>query len=169
MSEYDAIVVGGGPAGVSLAYTLSKLGKSVILLDKKKQDQIGNKTCGDALDGKSPTILNEAFGLEMPHGDEVSDVLNTMAIVTPSTTLDLVAPGYTINRLEYGQRLLQECIDLGVKVVSQAPVREVIIEDGFVKGVRYVGKNGKKEVRAKIVADTFIAEDHDVSSRSFWF
>ena len=133
MSEYDAIVVGGGPAGVSLAYTLSKLGKSVILLDKKKQDQIGNKTCGDALDGKSPTILNEAFGLEMPKGDEVSDVLTNMAIVTPSTKLYLDAPGYTINRLEYGQRLLQECIDLGVKVVAQAPVREVIIEDGFVK------------------------------------
>ncbi len=153
MSEYDVIVVGAGPAGVSLAYTLSKLGKSVILLDKKKQDQIGNKTCGDALDGKSPSILNEAFGLKMPHGEEVSDVLSKMAIVTESTKLDLVAPGYTINRLEYGQRLLQECIDLGVKVIPQAPVREVIIEDGFVKGVRYVGSDGKVELRAKIVAD----------------
>lgn len=150
---YDAIVVGGGPAGVSLAYTLGKLGKSVILLDKKKQDQIGNKTCGDALDGKSPTILKEAFGLDMPHGEEVSDVLTKMAIVTPSTKLYLDAPGFTINRLEYGQRLLQECIDIGVEVIPQAPVREVIIEDGFVKGVRYVGTDGKVELRAKIVAD----------------
>ncbi|MHA2092738.1 MAG: NAD(P)/FAD-dependent oxidoreductase, partial [Candidatus Kariarchaeaceae archaeon] len=116
----DVIIVGGGPAGVSCAYTLAKLGKSVVLLDKKKHTQIGNKTCGDALDISSPRILNEAFGLDLPHGDEVSDKVTKMNITTKNKTITLDAPGYTVDRHIYGQRLLKECEELGVTVIDQA-------------------------------------------------
>jgi geranylgeranyl reductase family protein len=152
-SQPDVIVVGGGPAGVSCALTLSKLGKTVVLLDKKKKEQIGNKTCGDALDMESPVILNEALGLELPKGDEISDKVSKMTVKTDNVEITLRAPGYTVDRHIYGQRLLQECIDSGVEVISDAPVREVIIEDNFVKGVKYRKDGEVREIRAHLVAD----------------
>ncbi|MCH8906190.1 MAG: FAD-binding protein [Candidatus Heimdallarchaeota archaeon] len=48
--DYDLIIVGGGPAGVSCAITVAKHGYSVVIIDKKSRDIIGDKTCGDAID-----------------------------------------------------------------------------------------------------------------------
>ena len=153
MSTYDAIVVGGGPAGVSSAYTLAKLGRSVLLLDKKSHDRIGDKSCGDALDRSSPEVLFKEFGLKLPHGDEVSDELKYMTIATPEGHVKMTAPGYTVDRHIYGQRLLKECENAGVEVIGSAPVRDVIIEDGFVKGVKYMHKGEMIEVRSTVVID----------------
>ena len=153
--DYDVIVVGGGPAGVSVAYCLSKLGNSVIIIDKKPISQIGNKTCGDALDKSSPQLLFDEFDLPLPFGDEISANLDTLTVMTPSSKLSIDAPGYTVDRHIYGQRLLQNCIDNGVVVKDQAPVRDIIIENGFIKGVEYndIAKNEKIKLRAKIIAD----------------
>lgn len=152
-TDYDVIVVGGGPAGVACAYTVAKLGKKAIILDKKKHEEIGNKTCGDALDMESPQILHDALGLEMPKGDEISDHVNKMTVKTDSTTITLRAPGYTVDRHIYGQRLLHDCINLGVEVISEAPVRDVIFENGYVVGVSYRKDGQVHELRAKLVAD----------------
>ena len=151
--EYDALVIGGGPAGVSSAYTLAKFGKSVLLLDKKKHEKIGDKACGDALDKLSPDILYEELGLDLPHDDEISDTIQTMTIATPNGKLSMMAPGYTVDRHIYGQRLLKACVDLGVKVISSAPVRFVIIKDGYVQGIKYKQNGKEKSVYGKIILD----------------
>ena len=156
MSEqqnFEVIIVGGGPAGVIAAYTLAKLGKSVVILDKKKLQEIGNKTCGDALDYASPHILYEAFGLAMPNGDEVSDTLTKLTVKTDSTNITLKAPGWTVDRHIYGQRLLKECADLGVEVIHSAPVRDVLFEGETVVGVKYLKDREQREIRAQLVAD----------------
>ncbi|MCE7733661.1 MAG: NAD(P)/FAD-dependent oxidoreductase [Candidatus Heimdallarchaeota archaeon] len=153
VTEPDVIIVGGGPAGVSCAFTLAKLGKSVVIVDKKKHSQIGNKTCGDALDMESPVLLHEALGLELPRGDEISDKVTKMTVKTESVEITLSAPGYVVDRHIYGQRLLQDCIDIGVEVISDAPVRGVIIEENYVKGIKYRKDGEVHELRAKLVAD----------------
>ncbi len=154
MSEpFDAIVVGGGPAGVMSAYTLAKYGHKVVLVDKKSHEQIGNKTCGDALDKSSVLMLNQALDLPLPQGDEVSDVLDTMTVATEKGKISLEAPGYTVDRHIFGQRLLHEAEELGVEVIDSAPVRGVIIEDGYVRGVKYKKGSQDHEVRGKVVID----------------
>ena len=80
--ETDVLIVGGGPAGVISAYTSAKLGRKVILADAKTYEEIGNKTCGDALDLKAPTFLKDNIGIEMPHGKEVSDIVEYLVIQT---------------------------------------------------------------------------------------
>ncbi|MHA1200182.1 MAG: NAD(P)-binding protein, partial [Candidatus Heimdallarchaeaceae archaeon] len=44
---YDVAIVGSGPGGSSAAFYLSKLGRSVVILDKEKLPR--RKICGDAI------------------------------------------------------------------------------------------------------------------------
>ncbi len=53
--QYDAVVVGGGPAGATAAHVLAKAGKSVLLLDKAGRI----KPCGGAI----PPRLIRDFGI----------------------------------------------------------------------------------------------------------
>jgi geranylgeranyl reductase len=55
METFDAVVVGGGPAGATAAATLAKAGKSVLLLDRGGRI----KPCGGAI----PPRLIEDFGI----------------------------------------------------------------------------------------------------------
>lgn len=61
-SSYDLIIVGGGPAGATAALYAGRAGLSVLLLDKERFPR--DKVCGDALSGKSVTILHELGLLE---------------------------------------------------------------------------------------------------------
>ena len=55
--HYDVIVVGAGPAGSTLSYFLGKLGRKVLLLEKKKFPR--DKYCGDAVCKTAIEILHE--------------------------------------------------------------------------------------------------------------
>ena len=56
-SEFDAIVVGGGPGGSSAAGYLAKSGARVLLIEKEVWPR--DKICGDAVGGKSLSHVNE--------------------------------------------------------------------------------------------------------------
>ena len=55
-TNYDAIVVGAGPAGSSCAALLAMKGCRVLLLDKQHFPR--DKPCGDALGGKALSIAS---------------------------------------------------------------------------------------------------------------
>jgi geranylgeranyl reductase family protein len=57
MRDYDAIVVGGGPAGSICARTAAERGARVLLLDKASFPR--EKACGDAVSGKAIRVLRE--------------------------------------------------------------------------------------------------------------
>jgi digeranylgeranylglycerophospholipid reductase len=155
--EYDVIIVGGGPSGIICAIALLKNGHKVALIDKKEQSLIGDKTCGDALDLESVNVLKEKLQLEYPYGIELSDDIHRMKIAGESiyTASTLTAPGFLVDRLEYGQRLLKNALDLGLILLSKSAVRDVIIEDNSVCGIIYIDKlSGKKiSLRSKFVVD----------------
>src|SRR5713226_2814183 len=45
MSEYDAVIIGGGPAGCSAAISLSQRGARVLVLEEKRMPR--GKLCGE--------------------------------------------------------------------------------------------------------------------------
>ena len=154
--KYDVVIAGGGPAGVIAAIKTAKEGLEVALLDKKPKDQIGNKTCGDALDYNSPKFLNEKLGLEFPHGEEVADPIEKMIIAgeTPEEEIALDAPGFMVNRHQYGQRLLNEAEKLGVVVYDRTRGKKPIIESGKVIGVKAETNDGEQIIfRSKVTID----------------
>ena len=71
MVDYDVIIAGAGTGGATTAYTLAKRGHSVLLIDRKERDNIGDKTCGDALGSHHVNELRELVGIpELPAGIE---------------------------------------------------------------------------------------------------
>lgn len=61
MTIYDSIVVGGGPAGSSAAYTMARAGLNVLLLEKEKMPRY--KCCGGGISRKVREILDFNFSI----------------------------------------------------------------------------------------------------------
>lgn len=160
-NKVDVVVVGGGPSGTIAAYVIAHQGYSVVLLDKKQRYMIGNKTCGEALDIKAPALLLEKYGIELPTKDEVSSQVETISFSasTLANRLSASAPGYIVNRLNYAQRLLSLCESVGVQIVDQTKVRNVITKGDQIAGITYnrLGDEGKIEAKITIDASGYVA------------
>ena len=57
MEQFDAIIVGAGPAGSSAAHHLASAGASVLLLDRARFPR--DKPCGGGLTGRAVQLLPE--------------------------------------------------------------------------------------------------------------
>ena len=156
VSECDVLVVGGGPAGVISAYTAAKSGLHVILDDAKPLNEIGNKTCGDALDLKAPVLLKDKLGLELPHDKEVSDIVEKMVIKTEKASIDVEGDGYVVDRHIYGQRLLNEAVSVGVEIFPNRRALKALVNDNWVNGAEFknseTGQN--EQIKAKVTIDS---------------
>lgn len=154
----DVCIVGGGPAGVITAITIAQKNYKVAIIDRKKRDKIGDKTCGDAVDLAALERLRDGIGIDLPEGSEVSDTIYKMSIAVDNidNKLSLDAPGFLVDRLNFGQNLLKQAESLGVVIIDSATVRDLFVEKingkTFVTGLKYL-KQGEHEIKAKIIID----------------
>ncbi|MFW9895275.1 MAG: geranylgeranyl reductase family protein [Candidatus Thorarchaeota archaeon] len=155
-NSFDVIVVGAGTGGAIAARFASKNGLNVCLIDRKPKDEIGNKICGDA-------VGNEIFGLlniNHPKNEELSCHIKGAKLYSPNlkkclTLIDPKQAGYIVNRLEFGQRLLNEAIDAGVnQFLDNTMALDLIYKNGTVAGLKVKLENGEKaNLESKIVID----------------
>lgn len=150
----DVIIVGGGPAGSSLAIRLAKQNKKVLILDRASFPR--DKVCGDGISGKSVVLLRE-LGIE----EEVSKALGAkifgVTISSPDgTLLDIPMTGknygYCVRREVFDDVLFQKAKSL-VQTRENFLVTDIIQENGFVVGVKGMDSKTKEaeEFRAKVV------------------
>ncbi|OLS16348.1 MAG: Digeranylgeranylglycerophospholipid reductase [Candidatus Heimdallarchaeota archaeon LC_3] len=153
--ECDVLVVGGGPAGVIASYVAVKEGKSVYLTDTKIYEQIGNKTCGDALSLEHTEFLKEKTGIDHPTGKEVSDTIDTLILATEKIELPINLPGYVVDRHIYGQRLLKIAELEGVSILPQMKALRSYIKGETVIGAYFKNLETKKEeiIKSKVTID----------------
>ncbi|MCY3410401.1 MAG: NAD(P)/FAD-dependent oxidoreductase [Candidatus Heimdallarchaeota archaeon] len=151
--SFDVIVVGAGPAGVITAITLATKQVRVLLVDRKPIDQIGKKACGDALDLKAVKFLQEKLSISPPAGEEIADHLVNGVFVAGDKEIVRPLPGFTVNRREYGQRLLSHCLSLGVKLIDRTSVKQPILEDNYVRGIFCIQEGKEKRYYAKVIVD----------------
>ena len=159
MVDYDAIVAGAGTGGATTAYTLAKRGHSVLLIDRKAKEKIGDKTCGDALGSHHIEELRELVGIpQMPKGiveyevngiDLISpDRKHRMRMQGPTTT------GMSFNRLKMGQWFLGLAESAGAEVMASTRVKKLLLDGGKVSGVRLAPEGDReRDVTARIVVD----------------
>ncbi len=153
---FDVIIVGAGTGGTTAARFTAKKGLNVCLIDRKKREDIGDKICGDAVGNEIFDILK----INHPKDEELSCHIKGAKLYSPNLKkcINLVDPkqtGYIVNRLEFGQRLLNEALDAGVnKFLDKTMVLDLLYKNGTINGVQVKLENGEKaDLRANIIID----------------
>ncbi|MFX1366013.1 MAG: geranylgeranyl reductase family protein [Promethearchaeota archaeon] len=153
---FDVLVIGAGTGGTTAARFTARKGLNVCLIDRKKKEEIGNKICGDAVGNEIFDILK----INHPKNEELSCHIKGAKLYSPNlkkciTLFDPKQAGYIVNRLEFGQRLLNEALDAGVRqFLDKTMVLDLLYSNGTVNGVKVKLENGEKvDLNAKIVID----------------
>ncbi|MFW9907271.1 MAG: geranylgeranyl reductase family protein [Candidatus Thorarchaeota archaeon] len=157
MRRADVVVVGAGSAGCVTARRCAELGLRTLLLDRKEKDVVGEKVCGDEV---SRTHF-EATGIDFPEGKEVSSIVAGADVYPPNMEYRLEVrgwrdfDGWTVNRLNFGQRLLEEAIRAGVLFRPGRHVTGPLFKGDSVSGVSFKDlKTGQEgSAQSKIVVD----------------
>lgn len=127
--EYDAVVVGGGPAGSTAAYLLGKAGHRVALLEKQTYPRV--KVCGGCLSQKSVRFLDRVFHLPIGalRREGLIDFTGTRyALYIGSSRIlaeDLVEPLYFTRRERYDAHLARMAAEAGAEVHTGVEVVRV--------------------------------------------
>jgi digeranylgeranylglycerophospholipid reductase len=156
LKKFDVVVVGAGTGGCLAAKTVAEAGFNVCLIDRKREQDIGDKVCGDAI-GKHHF---DTLGLEYPTGKELERKIVGVKTYSPNmeTSIDVKGEGlhgYIVNRRLFGQRLLKKAIKAGAALLESTQAVEPIIKNHFVTGVlaRIVETGNKVSVLGQVVVD----------------
>jgi geranylgeranyl reductase family protein len=127
------VVVGAGTGGCLAAKTVAEAGFEVCLIDRKKEEDVGDKVCGNAI-GKHHF---DDLGLDYPTGKELERKIVGAKLYSPDmeTDFNVEGEGFIVNRLHFGQRLLRSAVDAGSTILESTQAVEPIIKNGFVTGV----------------------------------
>jgi len=150
---YDVVIVGAGTAGLSLAYLLAKEDVNVAVLERKPRDKIGYKVCGDAIAAHhfrystlpkppSEVVVHEVRGIRIfPY-----DIRYHVTVISDEG-------GYVVDRLEYGQHLLELVEKYGATVLDSFHVSTPIIKNNYVVGVKGIHRGKEYTIHGKIIVD----------------
>lgn len=155
-NPYQAIVVGGGPAGSTTARLLAEAGCRVLLLDKAAFPR--HKACSDYLNPAGVRVLRELGMMEAlwtanPHPMQAMRVHAPGDRMFQATFRD-VEPGHValgISRYQLDHLLLQRAATAGVEIRERAHVRDLALDQGRVGGVEVSSGGVRETIRAPIV------------------
>jgi len=148
---YDVVVIGAGPAGSITAKTAAEKGLSVLLIEKRQE--IGDPVrCAE---GVSKVCLKKHIDLD----DRwiCADVKGSRIFSPDGTMIEMAEEvagaevGYVLERKLFDRALAYESAKAGAEVFVKTRATGLIIEDGFVRGVRIMHRGEEREVRCKIV------------------
>jgi geranylgeranyl reductase family protein len=153
--DADVIAVGGGPAGSVTAALLAERGHRVLLLDKARFPR--HKACSEYVNAAGASLL-ASLGCERDLATLGAHRLDAMRIYAPgggSFLADFAAappgvPALGLSRYQLDALLLDRARDAGVEVREGARVRDVIVEEGVVRGVAATIDGGRETLRASL-------------------
>lgn len=147
MTDFDVIVVGGGPAGSMAAEAAAKQGARVIILEKDRD--IGYPVrCGEAVDTNGLTRFIE------PDPAWIAATITKVRMRSPDNTkvdFSAGAAGFLLHRRLFDYALANRASQAGAEIQTRAYVDGLIIEDDTVGGVKYQYMGEPRTLTAKIV------------------
>jgi flavin-dependent dehydrogenase len=152
-SNFDVIVVGGGPSGSSAASFAAMAGHKVLLLEKATYPR--DKTCGDAVGGSAMRIVTELGVRPMIEGTplfRVDSIIfsgpgknTTVKIDLPADQVKDRTAGYSLPRLQFDYMMFKRATELilenGGSIIQNFTVRDIHV-DGVKNEQRITGVSG---------------------------
>ncbi|HZT57536.1 MAG TPA: NAD(P)/FAD-dependent oxidoreductase [Pyrinomonadaceae bacterium] len=159
MSDFDAIIIGGGPAGAGAAIHLAAAGARVLVAEQKKFPRA--KLCGEFI---SPECLEHFARLGVSErmtragGSQVSETVfyapSGRGLSVPSEWFGGGAQGALgLSRAEMDNNLLARAREVGASVIEEATLAGVVVEGGRVCGVRLHVEGGESEFTSRVLID----------------
>ena len=152
--QFDALIVGGGLAGLAAAYTMASAGLEVLVLERGDYCGAKNVTGGrmyiNPIRDLFPDLWNkEPFERHIAH-EEVCIIDKKRSITVRYDGSELNEEpyqSYSILRGKFDKWLAKQAERKGAMLVSKSRVDDLIIENGQVMGV----VAGGEELRANVV------------------
>lgn len=158
--KFDAIVVGAGPAGTACAYTLAKDGLSVLLIERGEYPGAKNVMGGVLYRKMMEDIIPEFYKeapVERPIVEQRFMMLDKQSAVTFGYKgLEWAEEPYnnfTVLRAKFDQWFAQKAVEQGALLINETVVKECIVEDGRVVGVRTDRPDGDVYADVVVLAD----------------
>lgn len=160
-NEYDAIVIGGGPAGSTVSALLAAKGRRVVVLEREKFPRYH---IGESLLPYGYFVL-ERLGLVDRLKQSHFTKKFSVQFVTVAGKLSVpfyffdhlkhdAAGTWQVLRSEFDQMLLDNARERGAEVLEEITARELIRESGRVVGVTATSAAGEtREFRAPMTID----------------
>lgn len=150
--EYDAVVVGAGPAGSVFAKVAAEGGMSVLLIDKKKS--IGSPVrCGEGI-GEGKWKWGKHSNFRVPE-KAVAAHIGGALLVAPNgnsiTVRNEGTKGFVLERKIFDKFLAAEAARAGAHVRANTGAKNLLIKGGKICGVRLEYFGEEFEVRSDLV------------------
>lgn len=147
-SEYDAIVVGAGPAGSVAARTAAEHGLDVLLIEKRQEigapvrcaEGVEAERLGEFMEPDPRWICAEISGARLYAPD------GTMLELSGKQTI-----AYILERKIFDRTLAMSAAKAGAEVQTKTQATSLIKEGGLVCGIRGKRRGDDFEARAKVV------------------
>lgn len=157
--QFDVIVIGGGPAGSTVASFLHTMGHRPLVLER---EEFPRHHIGESMIAASLDVLAE-IGLEDKLAAANFPIKSGGCFFWGESELPWCIrfeeiPGrptsYQVKRSTFDKILLDHCASLGVDVRQRHRVTDLLMDDGRVEGVRFQSADGDvHEARAPFTVD----------------
>lgn len=160
-SQYDCVVVGGGPAGSTVGALVAAAGHTVLVCERESmpRQHVGESLMPETyhvferlgvLDQLNTSRFSRKVGVQFVNntGRESQPFFFRSHDPHPSSET------WHVDRAEFDKLLLDNAAEKGAHCVDQTRVSEVLFEGERAIGVSLVSKDSpKRDVRAKVVVD----------------
>ncbi len=159
--QYQAIVIGAGPAGSSAALTMARAGLDVALVERGNFPGEKNMFGGvlhrlPSLEEVLPDFWDRAPLERHIVKKGVTFMTDESSFNTTIEAGNFDRPpynGYTIFRPRFDSWLAEEAVNAGATLITRATVDDLVHDSGRITGVTIVGREGKISAPVVVAAD----------------
>ena len=155
--KFDVIIVGAGPGGCSAAYSLAKMGFSVLMVERGKypgaKNVMGGRMYTYALNRLIPDFWKEAPVERKVTREKLTLLSNKSSVTLDFHDEELLEPpnSFTILRARFDQWFANKAVEAGATLVTNIRVDDLLWKDKKITGI--VAGTDKLEANVVIAAD----------------